>query len=166
MVASVQCKKVVARVHIVVVANANVRRTHRVGECDECAQLVIAKVEVGIIVLTPLRVNLLVFIAASPRAAGQTPGQTPDARAARPSDAAAATPLRAGASSAAPAQEAAGGGLKRSSAEQSLHPEGAPGAAEAEAAGGGWSSARSQGSSSAGRAPSTSSNGMGSEDVL
>ena len=104
--------------------------------------------------------------AASPRAAGQTPGQTPDARAASQSDAAAATPLRAGASSAAPAQEAAGGGLKRSSAEQSLHPEGAPGAAEAEAAGGGWSSARSQGSSSAGRAPSTSSNGMGSEDVL
>jgi hypothetical protein len=60
---------VVARVHIVVVANANVRRTHRVGACDECAQLVIAEVEVGIIVLTPLRVNLVVFIAASPRAA-------------------------------------------------------------------------------------------------
>ena len=34
------------------------------------------------------------------------------------------------------------------------------------AAAGGWSSARSQGSSSNGHAPSTSSNGMGSEDVL
>lgn len=96
-----------------------------------------------------------VSAAASPRASGEVPSaSTPNANAAAETNSkqtAAPTPVAAQQSS----------GLKRSSAETSLHAQ-----AAAEEGGGGWSSARSQGSSSNGNAPSTASNGMGSEDVL